>query len=134
MHAIVARQAGGPEVLELDKTARPVPGPGQLLVKVAAAGVNFIDTYKRSGVYKVSYPFTPGSEAAGTVEEVGDAVTGFAPGDRVATAFITRHHAPAATVIYEGAPGFEVISSDCLDKMGEAQAPVVVMDRPLASR
>ena len=86
MHAIVARQAGGPEVLELDKTARPVPGPGQLLVKVAAAGVNFIDTYKRSGVYKVSYPFTPGSEAAGTVEEVGDAVTGFAPGDRVATA------------------------------------------------
>ncbi|MDF9750745.1 quinone oxidoreductase [Arthrobacter sp. ES3-54] len=86
MHAIVARQAGGPEVLELDKTARPVPGPGQLLVKVAAAGVNFIDTYKRSGIYKVSYPFTPGSEAAGTVEEVGDAVTGFAPGDRVATA------------------------------------------------
>ena len=86
MHAIVARQAGGPEVLELDERARPVPGPGQLLVKVAAAGVNFIDTYKRSGVYKVSYPFTPGSEASGTVEEVGDGVTEFAFGDRVATA------------------------------------------------
>ncbi|MGY3380442.1 NADPH2:quinone reductase [Arthrobacter sp. TE12231] len=86
MHAIVARRAGGPEVLELDETARPVPGPGQLLIKVAAAGVNFIDTYKRSGVYKVAYPFTPGSEASGTVEEVGDGVTGFAPGDRVATA------------------------------------------------
>ncbi|GAA2128571.1 quinone oxidoreductase [Arthrobacter humicola] len=86
MHAIVARRAGGPEVLELDETARPVPGPGQLLIRVAAAGVNFIDTYKRSGVYKVAYPFTPGSEASGTVEEVGDGVTGFAPGDRVATA------------------------------------------------
>ena len=86
MHEIVAGRAGGPEVLEFNETARPVPGPGQLLVKVAAAGVNFIDTYKRSGVYKVSYPFTPGSEASGTVEEVGDGVTVFAPGDRVATA------------------------------------------------
>ena len=86
MHAIVARRAGGPQVLDLDETARPVPGPGQLLIKVAAAGVNFIDTYKRSGVYKVAYPFTPGSEASGTVEEVGDGVTAFAPGDRVATA------------------------------------------------
>ena len=86
MHAIVARRAGGPQVLDLDETARPVPGPGQLLIKVAAAGVNFIDTYKRSGVYKVAYPFTPGSEASGTVEEVGDGVTAFAPDDRVATA------------------------------------------------
>src|SRR6476469_7399172 len=86
MHAIVARQAGGPEVLELGETTRPVPGPGQLLISVAAVGVNFIDTYKRSGVYKVSYPFTPGSEASGTIEEVGECVTGFSPGDRVATA------------------------------------------------
>jgi len=86
MHAILARRAGGPEVLELGETTRPVPGPGQLLISVAAVGVNFIDTYKRSGVYKVSYPFTPGSEASGTIEEVGEGVTGFAPGDRVATA------------------------------------------------
>jgi len=85
-HAIVARQSGGPEVLELTEVDRPVPGPGQLLVKVAAAGVNFIDTYKRSGAYKVQYPFTPGSEASGTVEEVGDGVSGFSAGDRVATA------------------------------------------------
>jgi NADPH2:quinone reductase len=85
-HAIVARQAGGPEVLEYADVDRPVPGPGQLLVKVAAAGVNFIDTYKRSGVYKVEYPFIPGSEAAGTVEEVGEGVTAFVSGDRVATA------------------------------------------------
>ncbi|GKV73976.1 MULTISPECIES: quinone oxidoreductase family protein [Pseudarthrobacter] len=85
-HAIVARQAGGPEVLTYEDVKRPVPGPGQLLVKVGAAGVNFIDTYKRSGTYKVPFPFTPGSEAAGTVEAVGDGVTGFVPGDRVATA------------------------------------------------
>ncbi|OAE01434.1 quinone oxidoreductase [Arthrobacter sp. OY3WO11] len=85
-HAIVARQAGGPEVLTYEDIERPVPRPGQLLVKVGAAGVNFIDTYKRSGTYKVPFPFTPGSEAAGTIEAVGDGVTGFVPGDRVATA------------------------------------------------
>lgn len=86
MHAIVARQSGGPEVLELAELDKPVPGPGQLLVKVAATGVNFIETYQRGGMYKVEYPFTPGSEAAGTVEEVGEGVKDFAPGARVATA------------------------------------------------
>ena len=86
MHAIVARQAGGPEVLELAEVERPEPGPCQLLVRVAAVGVNFIDTYKRGGVYKVSYPFTPGSEASGTVEATGEGVSVFSPGDRVATA------------------------------------------------
>lgn len=86
MHAIVARQSGGPEVLESAEVERPTPGPGQLLVKVAATGVNFIETYQRGGMYKVTYPFTPGSEAAGTVEEVGEGVEGFAVGSRVATA------------------------------------------------
>ena len=85
-HAIVARQAGGPEVLDYIEVEPPVPGPGQLLFRVGAAGVNFIDTYKRSGTYTVPYPFTPGTEAAGTVEAVGEGVTGFAVGDRVATA------------------------------------------------
>lgn len=97
-HAIVARQSGGPEVLELAEIERPVPGPGQLLVKVAAAGVNFIDTYKRSGVYEVDYPFTPGSEAAGTVEDLGAGVTGFSAGDRVATAEGTSCYAGYALV------------------------------------
>jgi NADPH2:quinone reductase len=85
-HAIVARQPGGPEVLDFTEIDRPVPGPGQLLVKVAATGVNFIETYQRSGAYKVAYPFTPGSEAAGTVEEVGEGVEDFTVGSRVATA------------------------------------------------
>lgn len=86
MHAIVARQSGGPEVLELAEVDRPAPGPGQLLVKVAATGVNFIETYQRGGMYKVAFPFTPGSEAAGTVEEVGEGVEDFSVGSRVATA------------------------------------------------
>lgn len=93
MHAIVARQTGGPEVLQLAEVDRPVPGPGQLLVKVAAAGVNFIDTYQRSGVYKVQFPFTPGSEMAGTVEATGDGVEDFSAGDRVATAEGARCYA-----------------------------------------
>jgi NADPH2:quinone reductase len=86
MHAIVARQSGGPEVLEYAEVERPSPAPGQLLIKVAATGVNFIETYQRGGMYKVADPFTPGSEAAGTVEEVGEGVGGFTVGSRVATA------------------------------------------------
>ena len=85
-HAIVARQPGGPEVLDFTEIDRPVPGPGQLLVKVAATGVNFIETYQRSGTYKVNYPFTPGSEAAGVVEEIGEGVEDYTVGSRVATA------------------------------------------------
>ncbi|TYC99147.1 quinone oxidoreductase [Arthrobacter echini] len=84
--AIVVQQSGGPEVLTLASADRPEPGPGQLLVKVAAAGVNFIETYQRSGVYPVEHPFTPGAEAAGTVEAVGEGVTDYSAGDRVAFA------------------------------------------------
>ncbi len=84
--AIVVTAPGGPDVLTLATVERPEPGPGQLLVKVAAAGVNFIETYQRSGVYAVEHPFTPGAEAAGTVAALGDGVTGFEAGDRVAFA------------------------------------------------
>lgn len=92
-HSIIAPMAGGPEIFEYVSTAAPVPGPGQLLIKVAAAGVNFIETYQRSGVYAVKYPFIPGSECSGTVEAVGAGVTDFAPGDRVATAEGTATYA-----------------------------------------
>jgi NADPH2:quinone reductase len=92
-HAIVARQPGGPDVLEYVSVEPPTPGPGQLLIKVAAAGVNFIETYQRSGTYKVDYPFTPGAEASGTVEAVGEGVEEFAVGDRIATAEASRTYA-----------------------------------------
>jgi NADPH2:quinone reductase len=97
-HAIVAQQPGGPEVLEYASVEIPKPGPGQLLIKVAAAGVNFIETYQRNGTYKVDYPFTPGAEAAGTVEAVGDGVEEFSVGDRVATAEGSRTYAEYAVV------------------------------------
>ena len=84
MHAVVAREAGGPEVLSYTELPDPTPGPGQLLVRVAAAGVNFIDTYRRGGVYPMDYPHVVGVEGAGTVEALGDDVTGFSVGDRVA--------------------------------------------------
>lgn len=97
-HAIVARQPGGPEVLQLAEVERPVPGPGQVLVKVAAAGVNFIETYQRSGTYQVPFPFTPGGEFSGTVEAVGEGVTDVAVGDRIATAEGSRGYAEYALV------------------------------------
>ena len=88
MNAIQIDQNGGPEVLQLRDLPQPEPGAGEVLVRVGAVGVNFIDIYRREGVYKVSLPHVPGTEAAGTVAAVGAGVTGFSEGDRVAgTAF-----------------------------------------------
>jgi len=84
--AIVIRSHGGPEVLELDEITVPDPGPGELLVEVAAAGVNFIDTYFRSGAYAAELPLTLGKEGAGRVVATGDGVSGIAVGDVVAWA------------------------------------------------
>ncbi|MFJ4576767.1 quinone oxidoreductase family protein [Streptomyces sp. NPDC088846] len=86
MHAITVDRAGGPEVLRFGERPDPAPGPGELLVEVAACGVNFIDVYQREGRYEVGTPFVPGREGAGTVTGIGEGVTGFAPGDRVAWA------------------------------------------------
>lgn len=84
--AIVAQQAGGPDVLTVAEVDRPAPTGSELLVRVAAAGINYIETYQRSGYYPVQYPFTPGAEAAGEVVAMGPEATGFAVGDRVAFA------------------------------------------------
>jgi NADPH:quinone reductase len=84
--AIWVTQHGGPEVLQLADRPKREPGEGQLLVKVAAAGVNPVDTYLRSGAYSsAKVPYTPGFDCAGTVEVVGSKVTAFQPGDRVYT-------------------------------------------------
>lgn len=84
MRAIQAVAAGGPEVLRVVDLPDPSPGPGQALVAVAAAGVNFIDTYRRSGMYPMPFPHVVGAEGAGTVLAVGAGVVDLAIGDRVA--------------------------------------------------
>ena len=84
MHAIQIKKTGGPEVLELVDVPRPEPKSGEVLVRIAASGVNFIDTYLREGRYPAPLPFVPGQEAAGIVEQLGPDVTGFAVGDHVA--------------------------------------------------
>ena len=86
MQAIRIHQYGGPEVLELEQLATPEPGPGQARVQVEAAGVNFIDIYQRSGLYKGALPFTPGNEGAGVVAATGPGVQDLKVGDRVAWA------------------------------------------------
>jgi NADPH2:quinone reductase len=88
MRAVVVNQIGGPGVLTLAERDPPEPGPDQLLVDVAAAGVNFMDIYQREGrpPYRRDLPFVPGAEGAGTVVALGPGVDGFAAGDRVAWA------------------------------------------------
>lgn len=83
VRAIVVSRMGGAEELVFSKVAEPDPGPGQLLVSVEAAGVNFIDIYQRSGLYDIELPLIPGLEGAGTVLEVGSNVDDFGVGDRV---------------------------------------------------
>jgi NADPH2:quinone reductase len=98
MKAIQIHETGGPEVLQLAELPIPEPGPGQVLIRVEATGVNFIEIYFRKGVYKAALPLTPGSEAAGTVEKLGPGVTGFAAGDAVASVGVQGSYAEYALV------------------------------------
>jgi NADPH2:quinone reductase len=84
MKAIRVHENGGPEVLRYETVTDPQPRPGEALVRLAGIGVNFIDVYRRSGMYAVPMPFIPGTEGAGTIIALGDGVAGFAVGDRVA--------------------------------------------------
>jgi NADPH2:quinone reductase len=83
MQAIRLSQIGGPDVLRYETVAKPTPGQGELLIRHTAIGVNFIDTYHRSGLYPVPLPSGLGLEGAGLVEAIGPDVSGFSPGDRV---------------------------------------------------
>jgi len=98
MKAIQICETGGPEVLQLADLPIPEPGPGQVLIRVEAVGVNFIEIYFRKGVYKAALPLTPGSEAAGTVEELGPGVKGFAAGDLVVSVGVLGSYAEYALV------------------------------------
>ena len=82
-YAFILRETGGPEVLAAEHVDVPRPGPGEVLVRHEAVGLNFIDTYHRSGLYKLPLPSGLGGEAAGAVEAVGEGVTGFREGARV---------------------------------------------------
>jgi NADPH:quinone reductase len=98
MKAIRVNEAGGPEVLRLEEIASPVPAPGELLIDVEAVGVNFIEIYRREGLYPVARPYTPGEEAAGSVRAVGAGVTEFKPGDRVVSQMVRGAYAEQTVV------------------------------------
>ncbi|MBN9439907.1 quinone oxidoreductase [Bosea sp. (in: a-proteobacteria)] len=103
--AIRVHKTGGPDVLQLEDIALPAPGPGQLLIRNRAIGLNFIDTYFRTGLYPApQLPFTPGNESAGDVLAVGEGVTEFKPGDRIACvaglgAYAEERIVPAAAAV-----------------------------------
>jgi NADPH2:quinone reductase len=104
MRAVVVHEFGGPEKLTIADVPMPVAGAGEVVVKVAVSGVNFVDVYHRTGLYKIQPPVSIGSEAAGTVEAIGTGVTDLAVGDRVAYAMVRGSYAeyakvPAAQVV-----------------------------------
>ena len=123
MLAIQASRAGGPEVLEAVEAEPPTPRPNQILVRHAAIGLNFIDTYQRSGLYPIRYPAVLGQEGAGVVEAVGAEVTRFKPGDRVAYsgqggAYAEFQVVPAArAVALTDAVSFEAAAASLLKGM-----------------
>jgi NADPH2:quinone reductase len=98
MRAIQIKRYGGPEVLELIEVPNPKPGPGEVLVRVRVAGVNFTDIYQRTGTYQSTLPFTPGVEGVGVVEELGSGVTDLMVGDRVGWVMIKGSYAELAVL------------------------------------
>jgi len=115
MRVIEVGRRGGPEVLNVAERAAPDPGPGQVVVRIAAAGVNFMDIYQREGVggYRPALPFVPGAEGAGTIIATGDGVTGLAVGDQVAWAgpgssYAEQAALPADRVVVYGAASGQV--------------------------
>ena len=104
MKAIRVERCGGPEELKYSDVEKPAPKAGEVLVRIEAIGVNFIDVYHRTGLYPLPLPFTPGTEAAGRVEAVGADVTEVKEGDRVAYAMSVGSYAEYATV-----PGWRLV-------------------------
>src|SRR5258706_12957810 len=104
-HAIRMHKTGGPEVLQLEEVAVGNPGPGQVRLRHAAVGLNFADTYFRSGIYPVPLPAGMGVEGSGVVEAIGDGVTNVVPGARVTyTGFVNTLGAYSTERIIPAAP------------------------------
>src|SRR5699024_1152785 len=118
--AVRAMQAGGPEVLEFGEVPTPKAGAGEVLVDVEAAGVNFIDTYRRSGVYPMEYPHIVGAEGTGYIAEVGEGVESWRVGDRVAW-----HEGPGSYATQV------VVNSDFLLRVPEGVSAEVAAAMPL---
>src|SRR4051794_22523742 len=103
MLAIRIHETGGADKLRLEEVPVPSPRAGEVRFRVEAAGVNYIDTYQRSGLYKVELPYTLGLEAAGSVTAVGEGVTDLRVGDRIATARAGGSYAQECIVAANGA-------------------------------
>lgn len=118
MKAIIVQRYGGPEVLVSQETETPTPKAGEALVKLEAVGVNFIDVYHRTGLYRLPLPFIPGMEGAGVVEAVGPQVSEVAAGDRVAYAMT-----PGSYAEYVVVPAWRLVKvPDALDLRSAAAA------------
>jgi NADPH2:quinone reductase len=98
MRGIQVKRHGGPEVLEYLELPDPTPGPGEVLIRVRVAGVNFTDVYQRTGMYPSTLPFTPGVEGVGVVEKLGSGVTDVKVGDRVGWVMIKGAYAELAVI------------------------------------
>jgi len=98
VNSIRVHKTGGPEVLRIEELPDPAPGPGELVVNIEAIGVNYLEIYQREGLYTVQRPFTPGSEAAGTVRALGSGVTEFRVGERVVSHSMRGAYASRAIV------------------------------------
>jgi NADPH2:quinone reductase len=120
MKAIVVEQPGGADVLEYSESPQPTPGPGQVLVRTSATGVNFIETYQRDGTYPMTFPYIPGAEGAGTIETLGEGVTDLRVGQRIMTAEGTGTYADLFLVDAEKA----VPVPDGLDDRTAAALPL----------
>ena len=120
MKVIRVHAYGGPEVLQVEEAEVPHAGPGQALLRIEAVGVNFVDIYHRTGLYKMPVPFTLGTEAAGTVEAVGPGVTTVRPGDRVGSVNVLGAYAE-----YALAPADRLVPLP--DKVSTRQAAAVLL-------
>ncbi|MBN8591719.1 MAG: quinone oxidoreductase [Anaerolineae bacterium] len=118
MKKIVVHEYGEPDVMKLEEAPMPEPGPGQLRIKIEAIGLNYIDTYKRSGAYKGALPMTPGEEAAGVIDAVGEGVTEFKVGQRAAYSFVQGAYAQYSVIPAEKA----LLVPDNLDTQTAAAA------------